>query len=196
MGKFEDLTGKRFNKLIVIKRNLNYRKGTYWDCICDCGNKTIVNASNLKTGHTKSCGCYSKELTTVHNMSNTKLYNVWQSMKRRCNCKNKNSRYYKDYTSRNIKVYDEWYDFEIFHKWSIENGYKEGLTIDRIDNDGNYEPSNCRWITNLEQQNNKRNNHLVKYNNKIYTVAQLSRELSINYNTLMNKVNKGKYKID
>lgn len=191
MGKFEDLTNQKFGRLTVIKRFKDESKKTKWECLCDCGNTKTIDGSNLKNGHTKSCGCYLKEFNASHNMYKTKIYAVWSSMKRRCNCKNKNSKYYKNYTARNIKLCDEWNDFLTFYEWAIKNGYQEGLTIDRIDNNGDYTPENCRWITNLEQQNNKRNNHFIEYNNEVHTIAEWSRILGIKYSTLANRIQKG-----
>ena len=119
----------------------------------------IVLGNSLLTKSTLSCGCYNKELVkkvnVKHNMSYSKLYKVWQGMKTRCY--NPNFIYYCNYGSRGITICNEWLnDFKSFYDWAIDNGYKEGLTIDRINNDGNYEPSNCRWITRAEQNRNQR----------------------------------------
>ena len=160
MSKINNLTGKRFGKLIVIKQCGSNKNGrALWLCQCDCGNKKIILGSSLITNLTQSCGCYNKEIlknvNSTHRMSYTKLYKVWQGMKTRCY--NEKFLYYKNYGGRGIKICNEWLNnFEIFYIWAINNGYKENLTIDRINNDGNYEPSNCRWITRAEQNRNQR----------------------------------------
>lgn len=174
MSKSVDLTGKRFGRLVVLKRADDYftksgRKIKRWECICDCGNKKVVRHGELQSGQTTSCGCLHKEivgnLNRTHGLSDKcgRLYPLWKSIKYRCYCKTCKS--YKNYGGRGISMCDEWKnDFVPFYKWAIEHGYKEEktdkginiLTIDRIDNDGNYEPDNCRFVTNAEQAKNKR----------------------------------------
>lgn len=196
MGKIIDLTGQRFGKLVVIKREGSDKfKHSTWLCKCNCGNIKIVDSSHLKNGSTRSCGCLAKELLSKrmskHNMSETRINRIWLRMRNRCN--NKNNEQYKNYGGRGIKVCDEWLDkengFINFYNWAINNGYKENLSIDRIDVNGDYEPNNCRWITMFDQQSNKRNNHFIEYYGKIYTVSQLSRYLKINKDTLIKRIN-------
>lgn len=173
-----DLTDKKFGNLIVIKR-LNYSKlgHTYlWECKCDCGNTTIVRGTNLKSGHTISCGC--KKGKIIHNKWRTRLYRIYANMKQRCN--NPKNIWYKNYGARGITICDEWLnDFMNFYNWAQANGYKENLTLDRINVNGNYEPNNCRWADRVVQQNNMRTNRHITYNNETHTVAEWARILNV-----------------
>lgn len=159
--RFNDLTGNRYGKLTVIKRAYkNGSRNTYWLCKCDCGKETTVSAQHLKDGHTTSCGCVHKESlknsVTTHGLPKHPLYKIYKAMKERT-MKEYNKRY-KNYGGRGIKICDEWLnDFKAFYEWAINNGYKEGFTIDRVDVNGNYEPPNCRWVTWKKQENNRTN---------------------------------------
>ena len=190
MGFRENLKGKNFNSLKVLSFDSNKKGRTYWKCQCDCGKICIVEAYKIKSGHTKSCGCLGdanrknlQENSAKHQKTNTKLYRVWQNMKRRCYTPSASA--YKHYGARGIVVCEEWKnDFISFYNWAIDNGYKENLTIDRIDVNGNYEPGNCRWATKKEQANNKRNNNFIKYKDKKLSINQWSEETGIKRGTI------------
>lgn len=196
-----NISGCRFGKLIVMKRAQNTKDGkTQWLCQCDCGNSKIIRKSDLITGKTKSCGCLRKEITKnlgfnnkTHGKTNTRIYRIWQAMKSRCYYK-KNIQY-QNYGERGIKICDEWLDkgngFINFYNWAINNGYKDNLTIDRRNVNGNYEPNNCRWTSMKTQENNRRNNHKINYDNKNYTVSQLSKKINIPKATLLWRINNG-----
>lgn len=159
MGKLIDLTGQRFGMLTVIERAETINKRTRWLCKCDCGNEVIAEAYNLKSGHTQSCGCLQREATSqankTHGMSNTRLYRIWCDMHNRCYQKSYHA--YQHYGGRGIVISDPWLrDFQPFYDWAMANGYRDDLSIDRIDPNGNYSPDNCRWVTMAEQNKNKR----------------------------------------
>ena len=167
MYKLKDLTGKKFGRITVLYRtNPSYgiNNGAYWLCRCSCGKEKIIRGWHLTSGRVKSCGCKKKETRSIlKDLYKGRIYRIWVQLRNRC--KNKNHYYYKYYGGRGINVCNDWdKNFKNFYNWAINNGYKENLTIDRIDLDGNYEPSNCRWITKKEQVYNRRNNIWINYN--------------------------------
>lgn len=189
----EDLTNKRFGRLTVLQ-HIRVGKGKCY-CICDCGKYKEVRADHLYRGLTQSCGCLKAERTSIKNKKHgecmTSLYGVWSGIKARCH--NPRSTNYKNYGKRHIRVCDEWMkDFESFSKWAKENGYKKGLTIDRINVDGNYEPNNCRWVDNKTQCRNKRNNVLIEFNGNLLTMAEVAEKLNIKYHRFVWRYKNGK----
>lgn len=182
MSKLDDLTGRRFGRLVVLKRAEDIKGKTAWECLCDCGNIKCVKASNLKRGKTRSCGCYATEVKAAegrrrkkHGGFGTRLYRIYRGMWQRCY--DKNVRQYSRYGGRGITICDEWMGddgFENFRDWSLENGYSDTMSIDRIDNDCGYSPNNCRWATNKEQMNNRRNNVFLEVNGVRHIMAEWS----------------------
>jgi hypothetical protein len=150
-AKLKDVTGMRVGRLVAIKRiGFNKYNQSVWECKCDCGNYTNVSIGQITSGGTLSCGCLHKETFNriTHNESKTRLYRIWCGMRERCYYNKSNV--YKWYGAKGISICDEWHKFENFRDWAMANGYKDDLTIDRIDSNKNYEPSNCRWITRSE----------------------------------------------
>lgn len=193
MGKKVEIVGKKFGRLFVLKETEKRSKNgeIYYLCKCDCGNTKEINGTSLRKNRTLSCGCYNKEIINKAKKriyKNKRLYELISSIKQRCY--NKNNKAYKNYGGRGIKVCDEWKnDNNKFVEWALNSGYKKGLWIDRINNNGNYEPDNCRWITPKEQQNNKRTNHFLTYDGITHTIKEWSEIKNINYATLMRRVN-------
>ena len=174
-NRITDISGQKFGRLTAIKPDGRYKSGNVrWLCRCECGNYTHSDSFRLRKGEAKSCGCYASErmtrLNTKHGGFGPRLYEIWRQMHRRCY--GKNTKAYKDYGGRGITICDEWKEYKPFQKWAIANGYQEGLTIDRIDVNGNYEPSNCRWATMKEQANNRRSCHIVDYNGERHTISE------------------------
>lgn len=188
MGTIKYITGQKFGRLTALYKLNNYHKrATYWLCVCDCGNLVEVRGTNLRYGQTKSCGCLNKDVITIHGKSNSRLHRIWSHMKTRCY--NTNSKNYKDYGGRGIAVCDEWKDnFQAFYNWSMVNGYDDTLTIDRIDVNGNYEPNNCRWITNEEQQHNKRCCLYFTVKGKTKCLSEWVKYYNLNYETVRSRL--------
>ena len=196
MPKFKDHTGERFGILTAIKyeiRETKHGKVAYWYCKCDCGTEKWVSANNLTMGNAKSCGCkqYDTPQTKPNPLKrdNPRIYSIWTGMKTRC--LNPNSERYMDYGGRGITICEEWLEFDNFCLWSLENGYADGMTIDRIDNDMPYCPDNCRWTTIEEQNKNKRNLRMYTYNGETRHLAEWARVLNIDYQLLYDRLDLG-----
>jgi hypothetical protein len=177
----------KINNLLILE-TYTKNKRRYAKCQCDCGNETEARYDCIMSGNTKSCGCLGKEtqFKKTHGMFGTRPYNIWLGMKDRCNNTSKNSKWYKDV---GITYDKSWDIFENF--WTdMKEGYCDDLTLERIDTNGNYEKSNCKWATREEQSNNKRNNHLVTYNNETKTVTQWSRIFNIKVSLILSRLSK------
>jgi len=194
MSRLIDLSGKMFGRLTVFRRAESPRPTeTRWECQCDCGRQVVTASFRLRNGITKSCGCLANELTSLrskkHGMFGTRLYRIWFNMKQRC--ANPKHVAYKNYGGRGITVCPEWQTFEPFCEWAIANGYRDDLSIDRIGNEEGYSPSNCRWVTDKEQGQNKRNNRMISFRGEKITVAECARRTGIRENTLRWRIGKG-----
>ncbi len=183
-----NLVGQKFTRLTVISFSHSDKKSrTYWNCICDCGNTKIVCGGNLKSGSVKSCKCLHKEIITMHGMCTASIYIIWKGIIQRCH--NPNTKKYYRYGGRGIKVCKRW-------KNSFINFYKDmgdrpkGKSIDRINNNGNYSPKNCKWSTQKEQCSNTSNNVLVTIDKKTKTVSEWSRIKKINNSTVFKRINR------
>lgn len=198
--KKNDLTGQRFGKLTAIRSYYDSsKKVTFWECVCDCGNTTAVRANRLVHHRTNSCGCLRAESNnhkkTTHGMSKTHLYNAWHSMKARCY--NKNDVRYARYGGRGINVCDEWkQSFDAFKHWALANGYQEGLTLDRINNDEGYYPNNCRWVCTAVQNNNRGVSINITYDGKTQNLKDWCNELGVPYMRVWQRIKKYGYSFE
>ena len=190
---FIDMIGMKCGNWTVVERAPNAGKcQTMWLCECACGKRKIVNAYDLRTGHSKSCGCL-KNVThgDARYNENARLYSIWQGIKRRCTNESSNS--YKNYGARGINMCSEWSaDYKLFRSWALSHGYSDELSIDRIDVNGNYSPENCRWSTFIEQQNNKRTCHYIEVNGETHTIREWSRLTGVSENTIYKRIRKNK----
>jgi len=191
MRKFpctSDLTGQKYNHLTAVE--LVSRKPPRWRCLCDCGTYTTVLSSNLKSGKVKSCGCIHHRGNPTHGLSGTRLYRIYKKIIRRCYCESEPA--FPNYGGRGIKVCEEWRDsVESFYEWAMKNGYSESLTIDRIDNDGDYSPQNCRWANAKEQSNNRRSNREFTIGGEQKDLTQWCEEYGVSYTTVHARITRG-----
>jgi len=187
--------GEKFSRYTVIERVENIDGRPHYKCLCDCGNIRVVSGKYLRKGLSKSCGCYGAEQrklsTTTHGLSNSKEYTAWMNMKARCN--DVNNKQYSDYGGRGISVCDRW--LNSFDNFISDMGLGNGLTLDRIEVNGNYEPNNCKWSNQIEQQRNKRNNHIVTLNGAEMTMKEASEKMGISYDALRIRLKRKKTNI-
>jgi hypothetical protein len=194
-----DITGQRFGFLTVVSFSHQdpVSKLYYWNCKCDCGNEIVLLGKSIKSGNTKSCGCFKVSVqgdsTRTHGLSTKRVYKIWTNIKGRCKCKS-NSSYY-NYGERGISVCSEWENFEVFYEWAQLTGYTDDLTIERIDVNGNYCPENCRWVTLKEQHNNTRRTVWVDYKGKQRTIIALAEEFNLPRKLVYNRVHYLKWSI-
>lgn len=203
-----NLIGQKFNRLAVIEMAESHispkgAKERQWLCKCDCGNFVVVKTAHLRSGHTKSCGCLANETRIKNGMKEKhgltfgedgkpiRLYRIWTCIKTRCF--NRKDKHFPDYGGRGISVCEEWKNnFKAFYKWAITNGYSDNLTIDRIDVNGNYEPTNCRWATPKEQTDNRRNAIFLTFKGETKSLLEWSKITGIKYQTLYWRYKTGK----
>ncbi len=188
MGRFVDLTGQKFGRLTVIKRAKNIKGGRIrWLCQCVCNEYIIVIGNNLQRNHTRSCGCLWRDSITKHNLCDSRTYHTWENMIQRCtnfNCKN-----YENYGGRGIKVCKKWWKFEGFLQDMGER--PPGLTLDRIDNDGDYCKENCRWATYAIQRRNRNDIRWITINNKTMCLKDWCNVRKLNYKTIIKRLSLG-----
>ncbi len=202
MGKLIDLTGQRFGRLTVVGRSFVRKGQLFWTCRCDCGNICDVQGSSLRGGRTSSCGCLHDEMACERlrvndyyrhgesGVTDAKLYRVWVNMKQRCY--NPKSPEYHNYGERGISVCHEWVnDFTTFMHWAEENGYRQGLSIERIDNNANYSPENCRWATSRDQSNNQRKTVFLTYNGETKPLSFLAEEHGLTRELVKHRLMRG-----
>lgn len=201
-GRFrvKDLTGQKFGRLTVMELTGKKTKSgnAIWICQCECGNITEADSGSLRVGYKVSCGCFAKDharsLNISHGGRNERLYLVWMDMRRRC--RDEKDENYKNYGGRGIKVCKEWQDYAVFRNWALTHGYDKNAkystcTLDRIDVNGNYEPSNCRFVNMKVQCNNKRNNRVIEFNGETMTAVQWARKLGMNDSIVSKRLNAG-----
>lgn len=182
--------GQKYGRLTVTGF-VHKGKKWYWECTCKCGNSIITQAYLVRNGHTSSCGCLQRERASeaslVHGQTNSRLYRIYNGMKNRCY--NQKQQSYENYGGRGITICEEWLkSFTAFEEWSLSHGYADDLSIDRIDNNGDYSPKNCRWVTRTEQNENTRRNHLVTIGDRTQPLSAWVRERGLNYHTVSFRI--------
>jgi len=203
MAKIKDLAGQRFGRLMVLYDTGERKNGSVvWRCRCDCGNESDVRSNNLVSVRTTSCGCYQRqrvvEVNTEHGMARGEkihpIYQTWCGMLQRC--ENPCDDAYKNYGFRGIKVCDEWHKFIPFCDWALASGWQKKLQLDRINNNGNYEPGNCRWVTPQENSRNRRSNRMITFAGKTQCIAAWADDIGIEYCTLSSRINRYRWPIE
>ncbi len=192
------LIGKKFGRLTIISCYTGKLSNLTAKCECECGTQRDVYVQSLKTGHTKSCGCLPRELSRVrgtkHGGAGSRLYMIWNNMKDRCS--NPNNNYYHNYGGRGINFTGEWFWFAPFQEWALSNGYNDALTLDRVDNNKDYSPDNCKWSTRHEQMRNTRRTINVTYENETKCLKDWAAHFKIKYATVRCRIKKGYTPID
>lgn len=189
------MIGKQFGRLTVIEEIGRTKHRTIlWKCRCECGGEATVTTHNLRCGNTQSCGCLHREKTKMINYKTgqykSRLYQTWINMKTRCHTPT--AWEYKNYGARGIIICEEWrHDFKVFYDWAMNHGYTDELTIDRIDNNGNYCPENCRWVDRVTQNRNQRNSRWITHNGETKHLFDWADEFGINRNTLAHRLKRG-----
>ena len=185
-----DLTGKKFGRLLVLCREKRTDRGAVWKCVCDCGKEITTREYSLLSGHTKSCGCRRKEFGIKHGYSSDIFYRYWRCMMSRCYKTNNAS--YPFYGGRGIYVCDDWHEFKKFRAWAEASNYADGKTLDRVDVEKGYSPENCRWATKKEQARNRRNN--VMYKGK--SLAEWAENVGLPYWKVYNRIRNNGWPIE
>ncbi len=194
-NKGSDITGNKYGRLTAIRKTekRNKYKQLLWECLCDCGNTHYVWVGSLTQGHVKSCGCF---YPYAGDKDKKRIRKIWQGMIDRCYNPERIS--YKIYGAKGITVCDEWLNnFDAFYRWSINNGYKPGLTIDRFPNKtGPYSPDNCRWATYVQQANNRTNSTLLTLNGQTRTIAEWSPIVNISQYLISQRIRRLKWSVE
>lgn len=183
MGRIADIANRRFGRLTAVR----FAGDGKWFCRCECGGSVTVITSNLTRGNTTSCGCAFREAHFKHGMGRTALYHAWVAMRARCN--NPNDAAFANYGGRGIKVCERWNEFSNF--LADMGARPKGYQIDRIDNEGDYEPGNCRWVSPKANLNNKRSSHFLTWKGETLTITQWAERLGIHQRTLFNRIGRG-----
>lgn len=198
MTRAINMVGKRFEGCVVISREgSNKDKKATWRCVCKCGKEFVTTGKSIRLKLIKSCGCLKisriKEVgfkNKTHGETKTRLYNIWHGMKKRCRTKSDTS--FKYYGGKGISVCDEWESsYEVFRDWANANGYEDNLTLDRLDNNGDYSPENCKWSDLYEQARNRSNNVRVDFKGENMTLSQVAENLGISTSLLQYRINRG-----
>lgn len=186
--------GQKYGRL-TVNGFVHVGKKWLWECKCECGASVVVRPYLVRSGHTGSCGCLQRErvseVSTTHGESRSRLYRIYNGMKNRCY--NPAQANYSSYGGRGIKICDEWLNsFAVFQEWALSNGYTDQLSIDRIDNDGDYEPSNCRWVPRSVQQRNTSRTNLITINERTQSLTDWAAECGLNFHTVSFRIHQKK----
>lgn len=192
--KFIDLSRQKFGRWTVLRRVANNPSNhVQYLCKCNCGNEQTIFSGTLRSKKTQSCGCLRRDLFAItkktHGLSETRTYRIWGAMKSRCSDSQRPD--FHRYGGRGISVCAEWEEFKSFYQWAMANGYGDETSIDRIDNDKGYSPENCRWATSKEQNNNRRNNHIIEFGGQRKTLTSWAQHTGIRSEVLRNRLKRG-----